>query len=168
MFLIFQVATVFLVSVTMSLALAHALELPGKLRLGRENYIAMQSIYYPGFFYGGFSEGLGILATLVLLLLTPRRSPRFWWTLAGLVALLAMHAVYWIFTHPVNKLWLEGQHLKGVGAGFFSSDPMKRGSVAEKGADDWTRFRNQWEYSHVLRAILSAIALFALFVAIAI
>jgi hypothetical protein len=168
MFLIFQVATVFVVSVAMAMALAHALELPGKMRLGRENYIAVQTIYYPGFTYGGFSEGLGMIATLVLLFLTPKESPGFWWTLAGLVALLGMHAVYWIVTHPVNKFWMKDQHLKGFGAGFFSLDPLKRGAGVEQSNDDWTRFRNQWEYSHVLRAALSAIALIALIIAVAI
>ena len=48
-----HVLTVVLVSVGMALSLAHALELPGKLRLGREAYLAMQPIYYPGFTYGG-------------------------------------------------------------------------------------------------------------------
>jgi hypothetical protein len=72
MFLIIQVLTVFLVSLAMSLAVAHALELPGKMRLDRETYIAVQSIYYPGFTIGGlFGEGVGMIATLVLLLSTP-------------------------------------------------------------------------------------------------
>jgi hypothetical protein len=44
-----QVVTVISGSVAMALALAHALELPGKLRLTKEAYYAMQSIYYPGF-----------------------------------------------------------------------------------------------------------------------
>jgi hypothetical protein len=57
MFLMPQVVTVFLVPVTMSLALAHALELPGKMRLNKETYIAVQTIYYPGFTYGGFGDG---------------------------------------------------------------------------------------------------------------
>lgn len=36
MFLILQVLSVFLVSIAMALALAHALELPGKMRLAKE------------------------------------------------------------------------------------------------------------------------------------
>ena len=130
MFLLLQVVTVFLVSVAMSLALAHALELPGKMRLNRETYIAAQSIYYPGFTFGGFGEGVGMLATLVLLLLTPKDNPAFWWTLAGLVALVAMHVVYWVVTHPVNKFWMKDQRLEGFGAGFFllgSRQPWSRG-----------------------------------------
>jgi len=47
------VVTVFLVAVAMALALSHALELPGKMRLDKQTYLAMQPIYYPGFTIGG-------------------------------------------------------------------------------------------------------------------
>jgi hypothetical protein len=63
MFLILQVVTVFLVAIALSLSLAHALELPGKMRLDRDTYLAVQGIYYPGFTYGGLGEGLGMVAT---------------------------------------------------------------------------------------------------------
>jgi hypothetical protein len=70
MLLTLRVATVFLVSVAMALCLAHALELPGKLRLDKQAYLTVQPIYYPGFTVGGLSEILGILATVALLFLT--------------------------------------------------------------------------------------------------
>ena len=169
MFPILQVVTVFLVAVAMALALAHALELPGKLRLDRDAYLAVQTIYYPGFTFGGLSEGLGIVATLVLLLLTPTGTTAFWWTLVALVALVAMHATYWIVTHPVNKFWLKDQQLSGVGDGFFSFDPLNRSRPSDDDSTDrWKRARDRWEYSHVLRAVLAAIALLALLVAVAI
>lgn len=167
MFLLLQVVTVFLAAVTMAMALAHALELPGKMRLNKEAYMAVQTIYYPGFTIVGFSELLAIIATLILLLLTPRNHAAFWWTFTGLIALVAMHGAYWIFTHPVNKFWMKDQQVSKAGAGFFSSDPMKRGQATERGVDDWKVFRNRWEYSHVLRATLTVIALIALIVAVA-
>ena len=69
---VLQVLTVMLVAVAMALALAHAFELPGKMRLGRETYDAMQLIYYPGFTIGGgIGEAGGTMATLILLFLTP-------------------------------------------------------------------------------------------------
>src|SRR5918992_4637774 len=116
MFLIIQVVTVFLVAVAMSLSLAHALELPGKMRLDRDTYVAVQAIYYPGFTYGGLGEGLGMVATLVLLFVTPRSSAAWWWTLTAFVLLLAMHAVYWLLTHTGNKIWLKDVHPAGAGA----------------------------------------------------
>src|SRR5437773_9988406 len=89
--LIVQVVAVLLASIAMSLALAHALELPGKLRLSKENYIATQTIYYPGFTIGGIAEGLSMVAALILIVLTPTNTQAFWWTLAGLIGLVAMH-----------------------------------------------------------------------------
>jgi hypothetical protein len=53
MFLAFEVITLVLVAIAMALSLAHALEFPGKLRLSREHYLAVQTIYYPGFTIGG-------------------------------------------------------------------------------------------------------------------
>lgn len=168
MYLVLQVVTVFLVAIAMSLALAHALELPGKLRLDQETYATVQTIYYPGFTFGGLGEGLGMLAALVLLLTTPADHPAFWWTLVGLAAMVTMHAVYWVVTHPINKFWLKDTTLKGVAGGFFTLDPAKRGAASADDSDGWTRLRDRWEYSHVLRAVLAAIALIALIVAVAI
>jgi hypothetical protein len=168
MFLMLQVITVFLVAVAMSLALAHALELPGKMRLDKETYLAVQGIYYPGFTYGGFGEGLGMVATLVLLFLTPTHGPTFWWALTAFIALVAMQAVYWVITHPVNKFWLKDTRLQGFGGEFFSLDPVKKGAASEEGSEGWKKLRDRWEYSHVFRAILAAIALIALIVATAI
>jgi hypothetical protein len=167
MLLTLKVVTVFLVAVAMSLALAHALELPGKMRLDMKTYKAVQSIYYPGFTYGGFAEGLGMVATLVLLLLTPISHSAFWWTLTAFVALVTMHAVYWVITHPVNKFWLRDTRLEGFGEKFFSSYPMKQGAASEEGSDGWRKLRDRWEYSHAVRAVLAVIALIALIVAVA-
>src|SRR5262245_8128218 len=168
MFLALQVVTVLLVAVALSLSLAHALELPGKRRLSKDTYLAVQTIYYPGFTYGGFAEGLGLLATLVLVLMTSTGQPAFWWTLIAFVALVAMQAAYWVITHPVNKFWLKEAQLEGFGAGFFSLDPTKQGAASEGAADGWMRLRDRWEYSHVLRAGLGVIALIAMTIAVAI
>jgi len=109
-------------AVGMGLSLAHVLELPGKRRLGRDAYFAVQTIYYPGFTIGGaFGEPLAIVACLVTALFTTPLSPLFWLILAALVCLLFEHALYWVLTHPVNKVWLQEQNLRGAGAAFFAS-----------------------------------------------
>ena len=167
MFLIVQVLTVCLVAVGMSLALAHALELPGKMRLDRDTYLAMQPIYYPGFTVGaGVGEAGGILATAVLLILTPRASNAFPWTLAALVFLVAMHLAYWVVTHPVNRFWLRDFQLKGFSGGFFRFDPLDRSAPLDR-EDAWKRLRNRWEYSHVIRAVLAGVSLVCLVIAVA-
>jgi len=44
-----QVVTMLLVA-----ALTHVLEFPGKMRLDQQTYVAVQTIYYPGFTIGRF------------------------------------------------------------------------------------------------------------------
>lgn len=157
MFVALQITTVILVSVTMALALAHALELPGKMRLSKEQYLTVQEIYYPGFTVGGVAEPLGLLLTLVLLVLTPLGSGPFWLTAAAFLALLLMHAIYWAITHPVNNFWLKDFRPMGAGGRFFSFVPLNR--LGRMGEAEWTHFRDQWEYSHVVRAGLGLASL---------
>ena len=162
-----QVISVLLVSIAMALSLAHALELPGKLRLPREAYIAVQPIYYPGFTIGGLvGEAGGIVATVLLTVATPGGSQAFWLTFAALVTLLAMHAVYWVLTHPVNGFWLRGKRIARTGAGFFEFDPMGRGHTIGHPRINWAALRDRWEYSHVVRAALALAALILLAIAV--
>src|SRR5919109_580576 len=114
---VLQVLSLILVVLALVPALAHALELPGKLRLTKEAYFAVQPIYYPGFTISGVSEPVAIIATITLLIVTPRGSAGFWLTLMALLGLIGMHVVYWLFTHPVNNFWLQGERLNSLGSG---------------------------------------------------
>ncbi len=151
-----QVVTLVLVAIGVSLTLAHALELPGKMRLGKDNYVAVQSIYYPGFTIGAFFGEFGaIIATLVLLVLTPSDTLAHLLTFIALLALLLMHALYWVLTHAVNKFWVADRKLGKAGVAFFNPS-------GERIGEDWTRLRNRWEYSHVARACCALIGFAAL------
>jgi hypothetical protein len=162
MFEFLQVLCLVLIAVGMGLSLAHALELPGKLRLPRETYFAVQTIYYPGFTIGGaFGEFGAILATLALLIVIPFGDATFWLTLAALVSLLLMHAVFWLVNQPVNKIWLEQQKLGAAGTAFFAAGESARRD------EDWTSLRARWEYGHVMRAVLALAALIAMAIAVA-
>jgi hypothetical protein len=154
-----QVIAVVLVAVAMALSLAHALELPGKMRLDKATYIAVQRIYYPGFTIGGAAEPAGILALIVLLAVVHSSGARLWWTLAALAALVLAHGVYWFVTHPVNSFWTRDIPLTGIGATFFSTFV---GDVS----GDWARLRDVWEYSHVARSGLAILSLVFLLLAL--
>jgi hypothetical protein len=159
MFNVLQILTILFVAVAMALSLAHALETPGKMRLDKEAYYAVQAIYYPGFTIGGISEPVGIILTIILLIFTPFGSAEFWLTIVALLGLVGTVAVYWIFTHPVNKFWVEGEKLDRFSSGFFSFGANKS---SEDGKPDWKTLRNRWEYSHVARAGLAFLSLSAL------
>jgi hypothetical protein len=148
-----QVLSLLLVAIAMAFALAHAAELPGKRRLDRDSYLAMQTVYYPGFTVGGVSEPASIVCLAALLLFTPQGSAGFGWTCAALVAMIGMQAVYWPVTHRLDRLWLGGEALSG---------PVP----AEYEFADWVRLRNRWEYSHVLRACFGIFALLSLGIAV--
>jgi hypothetical protein len=133
------------------------------MRLTKQGYFAVQPIYYPGFtIAGGIGEAGGTISTTILLAATPPGSADFWLTLVALIGLVGMQAVYWLFTHPVNKLWLQGEKLGSFSSGFFS--------FASAGKPDrqveWTDLRDHWEYSHVARAGISFVSFIALIIAI--
>src|SRR5258706_15986293 len=121
MYLFLEIVTVLLVAVAMALSLAHALELRAKYRLDRDAYLAIQSVYYPGFTIGGASEPLGILAALALLIATPSDDPPFWLTFVALLALIAMHLIFWLVTQRVNKFWFVDKNATALSLQFFGA-----------------------------------------------
>lgn len=145
----------------MALALAHALELPGKLRLTKEQYLAVQTIYYPSFTLAGIAELGSILATVALLILTELGSPQFWLIAGALAALVAVQVIFWLFTQPVNKYWLQSTDLSRAASRFFDASRAVPPS-------DWTAMRDRWERSHVLRAIACMLGLLLLTAAVAV
>ena len=155
-----EVVTLGLVALVLTTTLAHALELPGKMRLSRQAYLATQPIYYPGFTLAGGAEPLGILALVVLAFLV--EGAEFWLTLVAVLALAVTHGIYWAVTHPVNNFWLKDFEMGKAGKGFFA--------VGSPGDDsrDWTVYRDRWEYSHVARAVLTTAAFLSLAAAVAI
>ncbi|KUM25924.1 hypothetical protein AU467_24080 [Mesorhizobium loti] len=165
MYVFLEVLTVILVASAMAMALAHALELPGKLRLGGQEYFVVQRIYYPGFTIGGgIAEVGGIVATFVLMLMSGG-PVRFWLIAGALAALLIMQLVFWLMTQPINKHWLEEVELTAPAKRFFATEGSDGGPPPP--TQEWTALRNQWELSHVIRAVLAMLSLILLTLAIA-
>ena len=156
---ILQVVTLMLVAVTMALALAHALEYPGKMRLSEQEYLATQAIYYPGFTLGGIAEGVSVIALGALAFLTRGSGATFWLTLAAFLAISALHLVYWMLTHPVNNFWLKDMKMNRPSNRFFGLSPAPRSGAPEP---EWTQLRDQWERSHLIRAVLGVVGLLLL------
>ena len=154
-----QIAALFLVAAAWAFAFAHAAEMPGKMRLDRRTYLAVQTIYYPGFTIGGASEPLAVVLLAVLLGLTPAESGAFWWTALALAATAATHLVFGHVTQPVNRLWLHEQEMGAAGSAFFAT------GTAPPGAG-WKKLRDRWERSHLVRAALMTLAFVAMTVAV--
>jgi uncharacterized membrane protein len=146
------VASLLCVAITMGLPLAHALELPGKLRLDEAEYRIVQSVYYAGFTIGGLIGELGgVIVLIAVLILLPKQTARFYWTVVSLVLLCAVHAVYWLMTHPVNNAWVSTVPMPKAASTFFATFGRSK--------RDWRQLRRQWECSHLVRACLSMASL---------
>ena len=157
----FQILTLLIVALMLVTTLSHALELPGKMRLSKENYLKVQPIYYPGFTFAGIAEPVGLLALLVLAVVFRGEGTAFWLTLTALLAIAAAHGLYWLVTHPVNNFWLKDTELAGAGKGFFGF------GTRDLGTAPWTELRDRWEYSHLARSVLVLAAFLCLSTAIA-
>ncbi|WP_223115398.1 DUF1772 domain-containing protein [Luteimonas suaedae] len=147
-----QLLCLVLVACAMAFALAHAAELPGKLRLDKTAYLATQPIYHPGFTIGGASEPLAILALAVLTWMVRTDGADRLLVIASLVLVLGMQIVYWLAVHPINKFWLADRSLPPVSAGFFGLGKAPRDSGVDR---SWRAFRDRWEYAHLARASLA-------------
>jgi hypothetical protein len=158
-----EIISILLVALAMAPALTHLLEFPGKSRLTKDAYLAVQPIYYPGFTVaGGIGEVGGLISVFVVLLLTPRGTSGFWLRLVALFAMVGMEIIFWLFTQPANKFWLQSTPLGSFGTGFFE---VGSGTRRPNDTEDWKRMRDRWEYSHIARARLAVLGFLLLVVA---
>lgn len=127
----------------LGIALAHALELPNKINLSREDYLTVQQIYR-GWALLGIIEVTALLSTLVLTIKVRHGPWVFGLTLAALLCIAVALAVFFIFTYPANQQTANWTQL-----------PV-----------NWLELRRQWEYSHATRAGLLLIALISQILAV--
>ena len=165
--IVLQVISVILGAITMALSLAHALEMPGKRRLGRETYLVVQQIYYPGFTIGGISEILVLIAVIALWVVMPTASAESPWALGSFLAFLANHIAYWALTHPVNRFWADGRVTSAAGKRFFGLGTTGEAAKADATKENWIALGDRWERSHLVRALLSMTGLALLVTGIA-
>lgn len=123
-------------ALALAVALAHALELPNKITLSREDYLTVQQIYR-GWALLGIIEIAALLSTLALTFKVSRDPKVFGLTLSALFCIAAALAVFFLFTYPANQQTANWTRLPG----------------------NWADLRKQWEYSHATRAGLFLIAL---------
>src|SRR5262245_28034302 len=131
---IWRFFTIILVSLSMSMAFCHLLQLPPRMSYDGAQWIATQSLYQTFGTVGAGIEVGALFMVIVLSLAVWHRRPAFQWTLFGTVCLLLAHVAWWVFVAPVNaeiSKW-----------------------TPETLPTDWTWWRSQWEYTHAARAIL--------------
>ncbi|HWL71191.1 MAG TPA: hypothetical protein VNS22_22820 [Geminicoccus sp.] len=123
-------------------ALAHALELPNKIDLPRDEYFIVQQAYR-GWDRLGYLLAVQLLAMILTALLS-RHEPRVVaLVIVAIAGLLAAQAVFWIYTYPANVATADWTRMP----------------------DDWERLRRTWEYSHAVGAGFQLLAMCALLLA---
>lgn len=113
-------------ALAMGAGLAHALALPNKIVMGRDDYFIAQQAY------AGWSRlGFLLLVQLITLAVLCGRKWRdpsaFWPLLVAVVGLAFSQLVFWSWTYPANA----------ATDNWMSIPP------------NWEALRRQWEYSHL-------------------
>jgi hypothetical protein len=117
-------------------AAAHALEMPNKIRLAREDYFVAQKLYR-GWQFVASIVILALLSTAMLIGHARPAGPGP--AAASTVAFLCVAAtqvVFWTFTLPVNRVTQNWT----------------------KVVPQWEQLRRRWEYSHASAAVLNLVA----------
>jgi hypothetical protein len=130
---IWNVVAVGLTALLMGSTFGHVLEMPAKLRLDGTSWMTLQQNLYRTFAsIGGIVEIGAILTTVILVVLVRGSHRELCLTLTAALILAGGFFLVWlVFTNPVN-------------AEVFR---WRAGSIPA----DWTRWRTQWELSHLVR-----------------
>jgi len=124
-------------------ALAHALELPNKMGLSRDEYLIVQKVY------AGWDRLAVLLVVELIAMMAAAFRSRFqpmvfWLVVIAILCLLAAQALFWTLTFPANAATENWTVMPA----------------------DWEALRRQWEYSHLGGAAFQLAALSAMIVAV--
>jgi hypothetical protein len=125
-------------------AVAHAFELPTRMSLPREEYYIVQQVYRG---WSTFSIVLVVVQFISLLttaFLVRHERRVLVPTILAIVLVLGAQVLFWTYTHPAN-----------IATANWTLQ-----------IDDWVRFRRSWEYAHLARAGLQALAMTCLVIAV--
>jgi hypothetical protein len=143
---VWRFITIVLTALTLGMAVGHALEMPVRRGYAPALYVMVTHTLY--FYFGTVGAMLEVGAVLSAVTLAAwmwrwtRLRSAVRWTIAGAACLVLAHALWWLLVFPMNQefaTWTPA----GVPA-------------------DWTRFRDQWEFTHTARAGIILIGLCAL------
>lgn len=131
--------TILFTVMTLSALMAHLFELPAKIDLPREDYQTVQGIYRGWSVLGIFEIGAPVL-TLIWIFLERRRKAIMPYLFTALLCFVISLVVFFLFTFPANQATVNWTQLPG----------------------NWELLRDQWEYSHALRAVINLMGFISL------
>jgi hypothetical protein len=117
-------------TLTVGMKLAHVLELPPKLQLTPETYIAIQSQLYQLFGTLGPIIDVSMVIAALILVAQVRRLPAFRYTALGAGAMILSLVVWALVVLPANM-------------------PLNAWASSGTMPADWMRWRDQWQYGQL-------------------
>jgi hypothetical protein len=115
---------------------AHLLELPNKIGLDKDHYLAVQ-VVYRGWALLGFVLFGALFANLLLAILSRGHRPAMLFAAGATALMLVSLAIFFTWTFPVNQA-------------------TSNWTVAPS---EWRTLRSQWEYSHAANCVVMGLAL---------
>jgi hypothetical protein len=131
---VLRYTTILFELITLSALMAHLLALPAKMKLTREDYYTVQSIYSGWAWLGIFEIG-ALLLTLIWAISEGKKKRTFLFVIIAFIFFSVSLTLFFIFTFPANTATVNWT-LK---------------------TNNWQMLRQQWEYSHAARTILNLI-----------
>jgi hypothetical protein len=128
-------ASAVLAALALAPAMAHVLEMRGKLALSRDEYRTVQRIYR-GWSRLGVVVVAALGSTALLAWRVRDEAALFVPAASAFACIAATQAVFWIWTFPVNRVTSDWTRLP----------------------DDWTALRLRWEGSHAVSAVFNLVA----------
>ena len=115
---------------------AHLFELPHKISLPRDAYLTVQSIY-AGWAWFGIIDLAALILNVVLAIKLRGQRLAFSFAVAAALCFVVFFAIFFTWTFPTNQATANWTTLP----------------------DDWSRLRQEWEFSHAVNAVVMLIAL---------
>nr|WP_144051352.1 DUF1772 domain-containing protein [Calothrix sp. PCC 7507] len=138
-----------LASFSLSLSMTHLLELPQRMQFDQQLWVKVtvfENVYKLFGSVGAAFEITAILTAIVLVFLVRKRGSSFYWTLGGVIFLVLAFVSWIIFVTPMNAEFAK-----------WLTNPIPQ---------DWMRYRNQWEYTHAINALIKIIGLSLLVISV--
>lgn len=142
-------STLMLTSLSLSLSMAHLLELPQRMLFDQQLWVRVtvfENAYRLFGSVGATFEMSAILTAIVLIFLVRRRGSTFYWTLGGSIFLVLAFVSWIMFVAPMNAEFAR-----------WLTNPIP---------ENWTQYRDQWEYTHAVNAFIKLIGLSLLVISV--
>lgn len=130
-----RLAALIFVALALVPAGAHLASLPNKITRAPDAYMVMQQTYRGWALFGIVIYGALLTTALSAIVVRRQRGP-FWLSIGAFLLIAATQFIFWLFTYPANAA-------------------TNNWTVMPDNFEGW---RQQWEYSHAINAVLTFVA----------